>query len=143
MTRPPSIVNFERCYRGGVLLGWIATALNWKHMQDKVAVQQTEAMVGAWYMPTILAISLLVNLLLWYFAARRGSKVAKWIIVVFFVLACFGVAMNMARHDFPPGLAGVASVAAFVINAIAVWLLFRPDAKAWFGEDAAASEVDG
>lgn len=141
MTRPQSIVNFERCYLGAVLLGFIATALNWKHMQAKVAVQQTEAMIGAWYMPTILAISLLINLLLWYFAARRGSKVAKWIVVVFFVLACFGTAMNIARHNYAPGIAGVVSVAVFVLNAIAVWLLFRPDAKAWFGEPATPAEV--
>jgi drug/metabolite transporter (DMT)-like permease len=141
MQRPQSIVNFERCYLGSVALGLIATALNWSHMQSLVAVQQSTAMVGRWYAPTLIVVSLIINLLLWYFAARRGSVVAKWIVVVLFAFACLGIVTGFAMHTNPPGIAGVISVVVFVLEAIAVWLLFKPDAKAWFGEPAPATDV--
>lgn len=70
MTRPLSIVNFERCYFG-----------------------------------VLTAIGYLIPLALCYFAARR------------------------------------ASVVAFVLNAVAVWLLFQPDARAWFGETVERGDV--
>jgi hypothetical protein len=134
MQRPVSIVNFERCYLGGVAVGLIASLMNWHNMQSLVAVQRANAMIGSWYLPTTLAIGVLIPVILWYFAARRASTVAKWIIVIFFAFSCIGLLMGIAGHNYPPGFAGFLSVAAFVLNAIAVWLLFRPDAKAWFGE---------
>ena len=33
-------------------------------------------------------------------------------------------------------VAGMALVGSLVLNAVAVWMLFRPDARAWFGETA-------
>jgi hypothetical protein len=36
----------------------------------------------------------------------------------------------------PNDLPGLLGGAALVLNAVAVYLLFRPDARAWFGEKA-------
>jgi len=36
-----------------------------------------------------------------------------------------------------PGLSGALGIVGLVLNGIAVWQLFRPDARAWFGESAA------
>jgi len=134
MQRPTSIVNFERCYLGSVVVGLIASLFNWHDAQSLVAVQRANQMIGSWYMPAMLAVGIVIELLLWYFVARRGSTVAKWIVVVFFVFSCFGLVTGLAGHRYPTGIAGVLSIVGFVLDAIAVWLLFKPDAKAWFGE---------
>ncbi|MGN6375286.1 MAG: hypothetical protein ACTHMG_06995 [Sphingomonas sp.] len=134
MERPVSIINFERCYLGAIAVGLVGSIVNWSHTQSMVQVQRAQQMIGTWYLPTILAMGIIVPLLLWYFAARRASSVAKWIIVVFFGFSCLGVLVGMAGHTYPPGLAGVLGIAAFVLNAIAVALLFKSDARVWFGE---------
>jgi len=134
MQRPSSIVNFERCYLGAVVVGLIASLLNWQHMESLVSVQRANAMIGSWYMPAAVIVGVLIPVVLWYFVARRASTVAKWIVVVLFVFSCFGLVTGLAGHTYPTGIAGVLSIIAFVLDAIAVWMLFKPDAKAWFGE---------
>ena len=134
MQRPISIVNFERCYLGAWLLGLISTVLNWNTMEQMTATRQAEAQFGTWYMPAVTAIGLIISLILWYFIARRGSAIAKWILVVLFAFGVIGFVMGLAMHTMPAGLLGIVSVVSFVLQAIAVWLLFRPDTKPWFGE---------
>ncbi len=141
MTRPPSIVNFERCYLGALLVAAVNSALNWQRMMAVPAVAQAQVAIGSWYVPVTTALGYLIPLILWYFAARRASVVAKWIVVVLFGLGVLGLAAGLAMGTMSAGLGGVLSVVSFVLNAVAVWLLFRPDARAWFGETAAADDL--
>lgn len=134
MDRPVSIRKFEGCYLGALALGAVNTALSWSRYHENDAVARAEAVIGAWYLPTITALGFLIPLVLWFFAARRGSVVAKWIIVVFFAIGALGVLAGLALNSFPSSLAAVLSVSAFVLNAIAVRQLFQPDAREWFGE---------
>ena len=136
MTRPPSIVSFERCYLGALLVGAVNAALNWQRMMAMPAVQQARTTFGEWYLPATTALGYAIPLILWYFAARRASVVAKWIVVVLFALGVLGLLVGWAIGTMAPGLGGVLSLVSLVLNAIAVWLLFKPDAQAWFGETA-------
>ncbi|HEX8484281.1 hypothetical protein [Sphingomonas sp.] len=136
MTRPISIVRFDYCYLGALVVGAVNAALNWQRYTAMPAVRDAQVMFGAWYLPTVTAIGYLIPLLLWYFVARRGSVVAKWIVVVLFGLGMVGLLIALAMGTMASGLGGVLSVVAIVLNAVAVWLLFRPDARAWFGEKA-------
>jgi hypothetical protein len=141
MTRPPSIVNFERCYLGALLIGAVNAALNWERMMAMPAVQQARVTIGEWYLPATTALGYLIPLVLWYFAARRASVVAKWVIVVLFGLGVLGLLAGLALGTMASDLGGVLSVVAFVLNAIAVFLLFKPDARAWFGERTGREDV--
>lgn len=142
MDRPLSIRKFEVCYLGALVVGAVNTTLNWSRYYLNPAVGQAEAIIGVWYLPTITALGYLIPLTLWYFAARRGSVVAKWIIVVLFALGALGVLAGLALNGFPSSLAAVLSISAFVLNAIAIRMLFQPDAAAWFGQaDADADEM--
>jgi hypothetical protein len=134
MQRPTSIIQFERCYLGALALALVNTALSWSTYLRIPAVIQAQAMFGNWYLPTTTAMGFLIPLVLWYFAARRASVVAKWIIVVFFGFGVIGLLIGLANGGYPSTLAAVLSVVALVMNAVAVFLLFKPDAKAWFGE---------
>lgn len=141
MIRPLSIINFERCYLGALIVGAVNAALNWQRYTTMPAVRDAQVMFGPWYLPALTAIGYLIPLLLWYFAARRASVVAKWIVVVLFGLGVFGLLIALAMGTMASGFGGVLSVVAFVLNAVAVWLLFQPDARAWFGETVGREDV--
>jgi hypothetical protein len=136
MTRPVSIRRFELCYLGSVLIGAANSAMTWKDVTSTVEAAQTRAMLGDWFMPLAMVFGFTISLLLWYFTARAASLVAKWVLVVFFGLALAGFLLTLATGSRPDGIAGILSVATLVLNAVAVWMLFRPDARAWFGETA-------
>ena len=134
MNRPPSIVIFERCYLGALAVGLINTIVSWPIYKLMPAVRQAEAMIGPWYLPATSAAGFLVPLLLWFFAARRASVVAKWIIVILFALGALGVVFGVIMQSYPTSTTAVLSIVAFVLNAIAVTMLFKPDSRLWFGE---------
>lgn len=136
MLRPVSIVWFERCYLGALVVGLLNTALSWNTTMAKMAENPGAEQMGSSFGATTLIagtlIGIVISLVLWYFAARKRANVAKWIITVFFVIGLLGIGASAVMRTFPQGIAGVLGVVGFVLNAIAVWQLFRPDAEAWF-----------
>lgn len=136
MERPQSIVWFERCYLGLIVLGLINAALSWNEMMAKAAANPGLERLGPSFVPTlmigVMVITLCINLLLWYFATRKGAAVAKWIIVVFFGISVLSMVLTIPTGGLPAGLTGVLKIVAFVLHAIAVWQLFKPDANVWF-----------
>ncbi|WP_260598215.1 hypothetical protein [Sphingomonas endolithica] len=133
--RPISIVNFERCYLGAFAIGLVNTAMSWQATTAKLAPQA--AMFGTWYLPAVTLIGFAITLALWYFIARRGSAVAKWIATVFLVLGLLGLLITLPMGTYPKGIGGILGIVSTVLQVIAIWLLFRPDTKVWFGETKA------
>jgi hypothetical protein len=131
MSRPQSIIWFERCFLASLALGIVNAAISWSKVRDMVDATDSAAVLPSWFLPVTLVCGLGINLLLWYFAARRGATVAKWIIVVFFGLSALSIARALLNGIVAPTLNIFAGIA-FILQAIAVWMLFRPDAKAWF-----------
>lgn len=143
MERPESIVWFERCYLGAVALGLVNFALSWNDVMAKTAANPGLERLGPSFLPTmmigIMAITLCINLLLWYFVARKGAVVAKWIVVIFFGINVLDVVLSIPRGSLPVGLSGILTIIALVLHAIAVWQLFKPDAEEWFKAASAES----
>ena len=129
--RPMSIVNFERCYLGAVLIGFINSILNFSARNTNPQLAQATAMFGTGFFIIFALLGLAIPLLLWYFTARRASVVAKWIITVFFAIGALFFLFSLGRI-FHSGLIGILSIIGFVLQAVAVYLLFKPDANAWF-----------
>jgi hypothetical protein len=134
MSRPQSIIWFERCFLASIALGTMNTAISWSRVRDMVGATEGAAILPSWFLPVTLIVGVGINLLLWYFVARRGATVAKWIVVVFFGLSVLSIARVLLSGIVPPTLNIFAGVA-FVLQAVAIWMLFRPDAKAWFAGD--------
>lgn len=139
MNRPPSIVRFEQCYLGNLVLGFVVLAITWNSrlalfQQNPATAQLSQNAVYASLFGGLL-VGAVISLVLWYFAARQGSVVAKWIIVVFFALSILGMFYSFSTGQSARGLAGVLQIVGYVLYAVAVWLLFKPDSRAWFGED--------
>lgn len=135
MIKPLSIQRFDYCYLGAWALGLINTAINWTRYREMAQIRQAEATIGAWYLPVTIGVGMLIPLLLWFFISKRASVVAKWIMVVFAALGVGGALFALLVGSFAGGLAGVLTLASYALQVVAAWLLFRPDARAWFGED--------
>ncbi|MFD1786946.1 hypothetical protein ACFSC3_05100 [Sphingomonas floccifaciens] len=141
MLRPKSIDLFERCYLGGWAVGLINTLISWTNVRQDPRIIAAAEQVGSWYLSTITAIGLAIPLILWFFIARKGSVVAKWIMVGLTALGVAGLALSFARGQYPAGIAGILGLAGVVLNIAAAAMLFRPDAKPWFGEDSPREPV--
>jgi uncharacterized membrane protein YeiB len=130
--RPKSIQRFDIFYLAALALGLVNTALSWN---TTMATMQAEASTAAIATPVMLGslvIGFGISLLLWFFTSRKRSTIAKWILVVFFVLGVLSLLFTLMNGQFPGGLPGVLSVVATVLQAAAIFMLFQPDAVAWF-----------
>lgn len=142
MTRPPSIVRFEQFYLGYWLIGIVNVVMTWDRNARLVESTGVNATLPG-YLWWTTGIGLLIPVALWYFIARRGSVVAKWILTVLFGLAIAGLVFVVATGRLVTGLAGVLSIASIVLQGAALAMLFRPDTRPWFGEVAPANEETG
>ncbi len=144
--RPSSIISFERLYLASVVLGLLGGIWAWLHWTDMMPGGTPPQMAAM--MPTIMAggivFSLIVDLLLWFFIARRGSEVAKWIYVVLFAVAVAGVLRSLlgGGHVELPGLVCIVALLRVLVEAACAWLLFRPGANAWFKGDRAPRDLN-
>ncbi len=138
--RPASIVNFERLYLGGVALGVLNSFLTWDQQIEQLKADPNTAAAGSGILLVTTIISVLIPLLLWFFIARKASVVAKWILVVLFVIGLIVLAVGLSQGTLPSGIGMVLAVVSFLMQAAAVYMLFRSDAKAWFSDGR--GEVD-
>lgn len=131
--RPTSIINFERFYLGALALGVVNSAMSWSQAQEMLTADPNIAAagLGSGFLITTMAIGIIIPLLLWYFIARRGSNIAKWILVVLFGIGLLGLLASFANPLTPGGLTMVLSLATTALQAYAVYLLFQADAVAW------------
>lgn len=136
MLKPPSIARFEQFYWASVILGLINTAMNWSASQAALAANPMLAQ-ATWFLPAMQAIGIAIAVLLWFFIVRRPSVVAKWVQVVFAAFGAFGVLSALflvAAGRAPIGLQVVVGLVANILYIAAAVMLFKPDAKVWFGQ---------
>ena len=132
MNRPRSIQRFAALYSLCIVTG---TALGLRGTFDGLRIFEpyTVRWVGG------LTAGFIASGLLVYFIANRRSKIARWLVLLQLVGVGVGIAIGawdaIATSDpqpfshpplEPPKLVVIA------VRAYAVWLLFRPDSKAWF-----------
>lgn len=127
--RPNSIILFERLFLGSLVIGIINAYLSWDTTMDALAADPNTAGLGAGFTYGVLAFSFGTNLLLWFLVARKASKVAKWILIVFFGIGL--IAMPSSLGTLSPLSAAVAVVIT-VMQGVGLFMLFRPEAKKWF-----------
>ena len=133
--RPPSIVNFTRGVLISLAVGLLASWLSWDKVESSVAA--TGSGVGRGTILAIQAVTIALYLLVVWFISAHGSPVAKWVYVVIsglgLVMGLIGFGQTLAYGTLPAILA----VIQYILIIISLWLLFRPDAKAWFSEGRA------
>jgi hypothetical protein len=128
--RPKSIVLFERFVLASIGLGLLSLLLSLQTLS--VVARMTGSSVGL-----LVGIPILIFLLygvLIYFVARQASSVARWIYVV---LAGFGLLFGLlgigTLMAFPAVLV-ILTLAQHALTAASLFMLFQPDARAWFAQ---------
>ena len=132
--RPRSIKLYELCYLGAIVLGIVATAMSWKANLNTAEMQEIQRTLGSSFVPIFFVFVYTLSLALWYFTVRVPNIAAKWIVTIWFGLSLAAFLITLAQGQRPTDLSSAFSLAALAVNAFAVYLLFRPDARAWFGE---------
>lgn len=134
MIRPPSIVRFEQFYLAALVLGIVNVALLWHVTAAMIAAQPALAAVASWYQPAATLVGIGIPLLLWYLVARRASVVAKWIVVLWAGLMVASLVFGLLAGNLVVGVPGLLGIVVILLRVAAAWMLFRPDARSWFGE---------
>jgi ABC-type tungstate transport system substrate-binding protein len=128
--RPASIVNFERVVLLSLVLGVVGAFLIWDQTMKTASV----AGMTSGTLMTIQAVTIGLYLLLLYFISRKGSPIAKWIYVA---LAVLGLVVGLAgfQQTMEYGtLPLLITIVQYALTIYSLWLLFRPDAKAYFAD---------
>ena len=136
MVSPKSIRLFELCYLGSILVGAVNTAMTWAETNSSVEAAQVKQMLGQWFVPLSAVFIYTLWLLLWYFTARARSNVARWVVVVFYVLSLIGFLFSLGVAARPDGMTLALSLLSLALTTASVFFLFRRDAAEWFGKSA-------
>jgi uncharacterized membrane protein len=128
--RPRSIILFERVFLGSAILAALNVFLNYGSLREyslRHGGAAASALLG-------MTIELVIALVFWFLIARRASNGAKWVLIA---LTAVGIPLSIS--DILSGkfnelslLYVAISVVAFLLNIVAIWLLFRADSKDWF-----------
>ena len=137
MERPKSIAMFERCYLAAFAISVASTVFLWSDLRAQLAPQV--AAIGSWFLPVVTLIGFAIPLLLWYFIARKGSAAAKWIATVIVALGLAGFIFTLLLGRYAGGAAGALGLVKLGLQIAAIWFIFRPDTRAWFGEKPLAN----
>lgn len=136
MPRPRSIAIFEIAYLAALAISLAGPFLIWPALTVSVAEQAHVGAGAAGVVNGVLIGGILIaaalGLLLWWFVARRGSNVARWIAVVLLGYSLVSSAFGLAGFGGALDLLGALSLLGMVFTAVALATLFMPDARAWF-----------
>jgi len=139
MQQPKSIERFEQLYFIGLVLGLALQILNWNKSMEAFQQSPTTAAIGLPMMLGSLVVGLAISLSLWFFIARRGSEVAKWIYVVLTGLGLLAVVamILLPRAEGAPTpdlITRIGQGVGALINIVSLWFLFQPDTRPWFNK---------
>lgn len=138
--RPRSIIAFERLYLISLLIAAVAAAANW----DRSLSFARSFGFGPALVIFVQVIGLGLMAALIYLIARRRSVIAKWLLVLLFL-----VGLVILLRDLPElmrgGLSGLVPAVQVLLQGSAVALLFTAASRAWLAAKpgAAASEPNG
>lgn len=139
--RPRSIILFEQVYGASILCGVTATLLAWRATLAMLAANPITARFGQGFLIVTTLLGLAIGVLLLYLIARRGSGIARWLLVVLAVLGAAQFLLAALLHRLSPGLIGMLGLLGTLLRVSAVCLLFGRAARGWFTSGRAADET--
>lgn len=130
--RPHSIIMFDRFYLGSLVLGLVNFFITYEDTMAQLEADPASAqlgLAGPGFLWGTIAFSMAISLLLWFLISRKANNVARWILVVLAVIGVLGLPFSLGEL---PLMQLIATLVVTAVNLLAVYFLFRPDAKAWF-----------
>ena len=115
--RPESIRRFDLFYLAALALWVLGFVLNYDTLVAQVETQSAEA-----------------GLLLWFLVSRKRVGIAKWVIVLLFVIDLFDLRALVSGEM---SVLRIIPLLVLLLRAAAIFYLFQPDSKAWLTRDDA------
>jgi hypothetical protein len=133
---PKSIQRFDMLYLGSLAVATVGFFVGY---DDSLAQLQTAFAgsgieIGGAALAFGFGFGMAISLLLWWLISSKGSVVAKWILVVLTALSVLGTVFGIQTLLANFTIATVLSLLATVMAIVAIYFLFQPDTKPWFGE---------
>ena len=131
MDRPLEIAWFERLNLATMVLGILNSWLSWDQLMMLGRSPTFVIMIQSITLGIILGLTLLVS--------RKRSNIAKWVIIVLFVLGLPITIYTELRDDLPS--IGIIGYAQTTIQFVALVLLFKPASRRWFHKKTHQVEI--
>lgn len=130
--RPDSIRKFDLFYLASVAVGLASTLLNYDRMEQALQEQlAASGMTGGTegFLLSGLAIGFALSLALWFLTSRMRIGAMRWLLLLFVAYRAVSIpyALSTGLGSF-----SITGTIAVLLQVIAVWFLFRPDAREWF-----------
>ena len=128
--KPHSMKLFDYAYLGSIFLGLLQFVSGYGALKAEVAEQSATSGVALSPLLPLAAFAafVAVELLLWFLVSRKRLIVAKWIIVLFFLLSLVSVGGYFVG---PMPLSEIYGLLSLIAQAVAVAMLFRGDSIRW------------
>ncbi|MAW90129.1 MAG: hypothetical protein CL574_03395 [Altererythrobacter sp.] len=138
MTKPASIKKFDYLYIGSVIVGLAGLMLGWdtliQQMNAEFAAQGVapEDSFASTTVITGVLMGTAISLALWFLISRLRIEFVKWIIALFTAWSVISVLTAIVTGSF--NVSQISGIISTVMAVAAIYMLFQPDAKAWFAE---------
>ncbi|QJU58100.1 hypothetical protein HL653_10070 [Sphingomonas sp. AP4-R1] len=134
MSRPVSIVLFERLWIAALILGAVNMVVAWP--MTLAFYRQTGLFADLGVAPRfglalIDAISLLIPLAVLVLVSRAASRIARWVALLLAAWALVVIGRMLGERDVVPGSRGMLAVICVFLQVAGGAMLLRPDARAW------------
>jgi len=141
--QPPSILRFSRFFLISLGLAAALTVMTFDSLKASLIRQDpAAASLGDGVLGMSIALGLGVMVVLWYLIARRGSNIAKWVLVALTAVSIFLQLPKLGAVAANLDLVAVLSLLAAAGQIYAIAMLFRADARAWLGREEPVSGLD-
>ena len=139
--RPESIRRFDLFFLASLALLAVGFVISFDATVATVQAQTAARglQFGPGFTATVFALLLAIDLLLWFLISRRGVSLAKWLLVLLFIIDLFGLPSLVTGHLSAPKMVALLRIA---LEAAAIGFLFPADAKAWFAGSPAEEPGD-
>lgn len=128
---PASITRFSQAMLASIGLAIVQQLLNFDDQREVLARNPQTAGLGDGFLGVTLAFGFAVSLLLWFMIARRASNIAKWILIALTALGLLWLPGTVASAKAMGPLTLGLVIASTVLQIVAIWYLFQPDARDW------------
>ncbi|MEL7690034.1 hypothetical protein [Citromicrobium bathyomarinum] len=140
--KPQSMKVFDYAYLGSIFLGLLQFVSGYGTLKAEVAAQSATSGVALSPLFPLAAYAafVAVELLLWFLVSRKRVIIAKWIIVLFFLLSLVSVGGYFVG---PMPLSEIYGLLSLIAQAVAVAMLFRGDSIRWLNGRNAPGDPQG
>lgn len=148
MSRPKSIVLFDRLYLLSIVVSLVGVAATWnqtiaKALSSPAMIEHPEmAPIVSIFSMVGIGVSVAITLLLWWLIAYKANNIVKWVFVVLNVIGIASVVFSFFIMHADEAVDVYIKAASWLVAIPALYFLFRPDATAWFANKGKPASED-